>query len=203
MRGNEYAQLLNRALIAAKKTSKYRSELYPTGKIFECYWLLLMRKNIHMPIYLFTIFDQCPADGLDNHFYTYIYIRTCARVQDPKRIGLSKKVNRRGSEEFTRSIFQLPSRISQGCPYILVMDCAVFFHQWRVAIPDRHKLTVVSHRGAEQWNVGVIGHRNTTAYVQREMDNLFRDYPFAKALSMMWSSSGKRFILVEENSSPF
>jgi hypothetical protein len=70
---------------------------------------------------------------------------------------------------------------AQGCPYISVMDCAVFFHQGRVAITDRHKLTVVSHRGAEQWNVGVMGHRNTTAYVQREMDYLFRDYPFAKA----------------------
>jgi hypothetical protein len=70
---------------------------------------------------------------------------------------------------------------AQGCPYISVMDCTTFFHQWRIAIPDRHKLTVVTHRGAEQWNVGVMGHRNTGAYVQREMDNILRDYPWVKA----------------------
>lgn len=62
----------------------------------------------------------------------------------------------------------------QGCQFISLMDCAIFFHQWRVAPEDRHKLTVVTHRGAEQWNVAVMGYKNTGAYVQRQMGNLMR-----------------------------
>lgn len=41
----------------------------------------------------------------------------------------------------------------QGCSYISIMDCASFFHQWPVEKEDRHKLTVLSHRGSEQWNL--------------------------------------------------
>ncbi|CAF9941927.1 MAG: hypothetical protein HETSPECPRED_004383 [Heterodermia speciosa] len=29
------------------------------------------------------------------------------------------------------------------CPYISVMDCASFFHQWLVQLADRHKLTII------------------------------------------------------------
>lgn len=69
-----------------------------------------------------------------------------------------------------------------GCPYISVMDAASFFHQWLVRLADRHKLTVVSHRGSEQWNVAVMGYRNSTAYVQRQIDGLLRKYKhFARA----------------------
>ena len=69
-----------------------------------------------------------------------------------------------------------------GCPFISVMDCASFFHQWLVQLADRHKLTVVSHRGSEQWNVAVMGYRNSQAYVQRQIDRLLYEYRhFAKA----------------------
>ena len=69
-----------------------------------------------------------------------------------------------------------------GCPYISVMDCAGFFHQWLVRMMDRHKLTVVSHRGSEQWNVAVMGYRNSPAYVQRQIDSILREYRhFARA----------------------
>lgn len=68
------------------------------------------------------------------------------------------------------------------CPYISVMDCASFFHQWLVQLADRHKLTIVSHRGWEQWNVAVMGYRNSQAYVQRQIDRLLYEYRhFAKA----------------------
>ena len=69
-----------------------------------------------------------------------------------------------------------------GCPFISVMDAAAFFHQWLVRLADRHKLTVVSHRGSEQWNVAVMGYRNSPAYVQRQIDGILRKYRhFAKA----------------------
>ena len=39
----------------------------------------------------------------------------------------------------------------RDCLYISVVDCTSFFYQWRVHPRDRHKLTVVSHRGQESF----------------------------------------------------
>ena len=69
-----------------------------------------------------------------------------------------------------------------GCVYISVFDAAGFFHQWLVRLADRHKLTVVSHRGQEQFNVAVMGFKNSPAYVQRKIDTILRAYrAFARA----------------------
>ena len=46
---------------------------------------------------------------------------------------------------------------------------------------DRHKLTVVSHRGQETFNVAVMGYKNSPAYVQRQIDRLLRRFAFARA----------------------
>ena len=70
----------------------------------------------------------------------------------------------------------------KGCRYISVIDCASFFYQWRVHPSDRHKLTVVTHRGQEYFNVAVMGYKNSPAYVQRQIDRLLREYrSFARA----------------------
>jgi hypothetical protein len=61
-----------------------------------------------------------------------------------------------------------------GYGYISVIDCASFFYHWRVAPEDRHKLTVVSHRGQEQFNVAVIGFKNSVSYVQRQINRILR-----------------------------
>ena len=69
-----------------------------------------------------------------------------------------------------------------GCRYISVFDAAGFFHQWLVRHRDRHKLTVVSHRGQEQFNVAVMGFKNSPLYVQRKIDTILRVYrAFARA----------------------
>lgn len=55
--------------------------------------------------------------------------------------------------EFDAYLMPLQSDIIlsvQGCKFISIMNCAAFFHQWRMTAEDRHKLIVVSHRGAEQ-----------------------------------------------------
>jgi hypothetical protein len=70
---------------------------------------------------------------------------------------------------------------TQRCSYISIMNCITFFHQWRITISDKHKLIVVTHRNVEQWNVDVMSHRNTKAYVQREMNNILREYSWIKA----------------------
>ena len=70
----------------------------------------------------------------------------------------------------------------KGCPFISVIDCASFFYQWRVHPNDRHKLTVVTHRGQESFNVAVMGYKNSPAYVQRQIDRLLRELRhFARA----------------------
>ena len=64
----------------------------------------------------------------------------------------------------------------QGCQYITVIDCASFFYQWRVATDDRHKLTVITHRGQESFNVAVMGYKNSPSYVQRQIDGILRPF---------------------------
>lgn len=71
-----------------------------------------------------------------------------------------------------------------GCPFISVMDMTSFFYQWPIAERDRHKLTVVSHRGSEYFKVAVMGFKNSPPYVQRQIDRILREYRcqlFAKA----------------------
>ncbi|SLM41263.1 probable transposable element [Lasallia pustulata] len=68
-----------------------------------------------------------------------------------------------------------------GSKFISTMDCTGFFHQWPVKEEDRHKLTVVSHRGSERFNMAVIGFKNSPPYIQQKMDNLLRPFKsFAK-----------------------
>ena len=70
----------------------------------------------------------------------------------------------------------------RDCMYISVVDCTSFFHQWRVHPKDRHKLTVVTHRGQESFNVAPMGYKNSPAYVQRQIDRILRPYrAFARA----------------------
>lgn len=61
-----------------------------------------------------------------------------------------------------------------GAFFITVVDAAAFFYQWRTKLADREKFTVVSHRGSEQFNVAVMGFKNSPAYVQRQIDGISR-----------------------------
>ena len=70
----------------------------------------------------------------------------------------------------------------RNCKYITVIDAASFFYHWRVHPSNRHKLSVISHRGQETFNVAVMGYKNSPAYVQRQIDRLLRPYKrFANA----------------------
>lgn len=69
-----------------------------------------------------------------------------------------------------------------GYRYITVVDAVGWFHQFRVRKKDRHKLTVVSHRGQEQSAVALMGYKGSPPYVQRQTDQMLRPYKnFAKA----------------------
>ena len=53
------------------------------------------------------------------------------------------------------------------CQYIIVLNCSIFFYQWRIHSDDRHKLTVITHRDQENFNVIVMNYKNFFVYVQR------------------------------------
>ena len=54
-----------------------------------------------------------------------------------------------------------------NCQYITVIDCFVFFYQWRVHFKNRHKLTIVNHKKQKSFNVIVMKYKNSSTYVQR------------------------------------
>ena len=49
-----------------------------------------------------------------------------------------------------------------------------FFYQWRVHSFDRHKLIVVSHKDQESFNVAIMRYKNSSTYVQRQINRLLR-----------------------------
>ena len=66
--------------------------------------------------------------------------------------------------------------VVRHCNYISIIDCFVFFYQWRVHSSNRHKLTVVNHRDQKKFNVIVMKFKNSSTYVQRQIDRLFRQH---------------------------
>ena len=64
----------------------------------------------------------------------------------------------------------------QGSSHISTVDGTNFFHQFLISLPDRQKLTVISHRGQEQSNVVLMGYKGSPPYVQRKMDQILRPY---------------------------
>lgn len=86
-----------------------------------------------------------------------------------------------------RDVYPIPSQMEMtslvaGSKFITTVDCASFFYQWPVYPPDRHKLTVVTHRGQEEFQVPLMGFTNSVQYVQRQIDKILRPFrKFARA----------------------
>ncbi len=136
-------------------------------------------------------FDELHASGRmswTNESTSFSYPVFCVwRNQDGERKG-RVVVDIRGLNALTQpDAYPLPLQadiiaLLRDCPFITVIDCSAFFYQWRVHPLDRHKLTVVSHRGQESFNVAVMGYKNSPAYVQRQIDRLLRAFrQFARA----------------------
>ena len=69
----------------------------------------------------------------------------------------------------------------QKCRFISVIDCVSFFYQWRVHSNDRHKFTVVIHREQKTFNVAIMRYRNSSVYVQKQINRILRSFNFARA----------------------
>lgn len=53
----------------------------------------------------------------------------------------------------------------RGARYITVVDGSGIFHLWRVKPADRHKFTIGTHRGAEEFNVAPMGYKGSVPYI--------------------------------------
>ena len=63
-----------------------------------------------------------------------------------------------------------------SCPYIIVVNAAFFFYQWRVHSDDRHKLIVINHREQKSFKMTIMEYKNLSAYVQRQIDRVLRKH---------------------------
>ena len=63
-----------------------------------------------------------------------------------------------------------------GYGYISTIDAVGWFHQFKVRKSDRFKFTIVSHRGQEQSNVALMGFKGSPPYVQRQTDQMLREF---------------------------
>ena len=84
----------------------------------------------------------------------------------------------------------------QNCIYIFVIDCADFFYQWRVHFFDRHKLTIISHQKQKFFNVIVIRYRNSSVYVQRQID---RFLCFCRSFAKAYVNNVIIFFKIQKN----
>ena len=60
------------------------------------------------------------------------------------------------------------------CTHIIVIDAVEMFYQWSVKKKNRHKFIVMSHREQKQFNVAVMRYKNSSSYVQRQVDTILR-----------------------------
>lgn len=61
-------------------------------------------------------------------------------------------------------------QLARGAKYMSVFDKAKSFYQWPVHPADTPKLSVISHRGQEVFQVTMMGFVNFPSYVQRQID---------------------------------
>ena len=61
-----------------------------------------------------------------------------------------------------------------GYQFISTVDAVGYFHQFRVKVEDRQKLTIVSHRGQEESTVALMGYKGSPPYMQRQTDAILR-----------------------------
>ena len=72
--------------------------------------------------------------------------------------------------------------VVMSASYISVMNCAKFFHQWFVKLKNKHKLMMINHQENKQWNVIIIKYRNSSVYVQRQINLMLKSFKeFARA----------------------
>jgi len=60
--------------------------------------------------------------------------------------------------------------------YISVVNCASFFYQWHIHLDDQHKFIIVMNQSQKSFNVTVINFKNSSIYIQRQINHLLCSY---------------------------
>ena len=104
-------------------------------------------------------------------------------IKDGKSVRKGRAVvDIRGLNQITQTdAYPMPAQTDiiaavSGCSHISIVDAQGYFYQWAVREEDRYKQTVITHRGQEQFNVAVMGFKNSPAYVQRQTDLMLKDF---------------------------
>lgn len=68
--------------------------------------------------------------------------------------------------------------VVRRCKFITIIDVATFFYQWRVHLDNQHKLIVITHRDQNIFKILVMSCKNSSTYVQRQIDRILRLHHF-------------------------
>ena len=60
--------------------------------------------------------------------------------------------------------------------FIFIVNVVDWFHQFKIKRSNRHKFTIISHRDQKQFNVTLMNFKNSSSYVQRQIDQMLRSY---------------------------
>ena len=66
--------------------------------------------------------------------------------------------------------------IVRDCSHIFIVDCTVFFYQWKIFNKNKHKFIVVNHKKQEIFNVTFMKYINSFCYVQKQIDRILQFY---------------------------
>ncbi len=61
------------------------------------------------------------------------------------------------------------------CQYIFVINVLKYFYQEAIKFDDRHKLTIISQKEQKQFHVCVMSFKNSSFYVQRQTNLMFKN----------------------------
>lgn len=150
-----------------------RKRVYPTGQ---------KEKDL-----IDKVFDGLKADRkLDwatrhtpTRYPVFVAYRDVIKNGQTVRVGRPVVDLRDANAEAVKDMYPVPTQddilqLCHGKRFITVMDAAAWFYQWRVHPDDIGKLGVITHRGHKVLKVAMMGHCNSIAYVQRQLDGILR-----------------------------
>ena len=150
-------------------------------KVFEKIKIYSLKiKNRELINKIFDEFHDVNKMNWINQFTSFFYSIFCVwktmKKKRKSRVVIDIK-NLNNITQFDAYFFSLQSNmivLIRKCSFIFVIDCFNFFYQWRVHLNDRHKFTIVNYRDQKSFNVVVMNYKNSSTYVQRQINRFLR-----------------------------
>ncbi len=90
--------------------------------------------------------------------------RVVVDIQDLNKIFLQ--------DSYLMSLQTIITTVVADCQYIMMINVNDYFYQWKIRSINRSKLIIVSHRDQKQFEITVMKFKNSSSYVQRQIDRL-------------------------------